>query len=94
MCRISLLAMIAAITSVASSSDSQAAGSFQTKPAFVHVLTATPTVHSHIPTISVPHFSAGDLVGGCGRGRVRDPQTHACHGPADKQIRPSRYEAL
>jgi hypothetical protein len=82
MCRISLLAMIVAIT-VASSSDSQAAGSFQTKPAFVHVLSAGVTVHSHIPTISVPHFSAHDLVGGCGRGRVRDPQTHACHGPAD-----------
>jgi hypothetical protein len=20
---------------------------------------------------------------GCGRGRIRDPQTHACRGPAD-----------
>jgi hypothetical protein len=83
MCRISHLAMIVAVTSVASSSESQAAGSFQTRPAFPHMVTAGMTVHSHIPTISVPHFSAGDLFGGCGRGRVRDPQTHACHGPAD-----------
>ena len=35
------------------------------------------------PSISVPSFSARDLVGGCGRGRTRDPQTHSCRGPAD-----------
>ena len=35
------------------------------------------------PSISVPSFSARDLVGGCGRGRARDPQTHSCRGPAD-----------
>jgi len=81
MCRISHLAMIVAVISVAPSSDSQAAGSFETKPAFPRRVTAGVSVPT--PTISVPNFSAGDLVGGCGRGRVRDPQTHGCRGPAD-----------
>jgi hypothetical protein len=56
-------------------SDSQAAGSFQ-KPAVVTAGVSTPAP-------SVPTISPTDLVGGCGRGRVRDPQTHACRGPAD-----------
>ena len=30
-----------------------------------------------------PNLSARDIVGGCGRGRARDPQTHSCRGPAD-----------
>ena len=52
-------------------SDSQAAGSFQ-KPAVVTAGVSTPA--PAVPTISL---------GGCGRGRVRDPETHACRGPAD-----------
>ena len=24
-----------------------------------------------------------EIIGGCGRGRYRDPQTHKCRGPAD-----------
>jgi hypothetical protein len=60
-------------------SSCQAAGSFQTKPAFPRdVVTA-----GVAPSITIPNLSARDLVGGCGRGRVRDPQTHGCLGPAD-----------
>ena len=36
-----------------------------------------------IPMPSMPDVTAGDLVGGCGRGRIRDPHTHGCRGPAD-----------
>jgi hypothetical protein len=80
MCRISLVGFIAACL-VGMCSQSQAAGSFQTKPAFPKVVTAGVAIGT--PTISAPDFSARDLVGGCGRGRTRDPQTHACRGPAD-----------
>lgn len=79
MCRISFLALIVALTTVPWS-NSQAAGSFQTKPAF-QVVTAG--VAPPTPQISVPNLSPSDLVGGCGRGRLRDPQTRACRGPAD-----------
>jgi hypothetical protein len=80
MYRISLLALIVALAA-ATCSSSQAAGSFQTKPAFPRIVTAGVAIRT--PSISVPDFSARDLVGGCGRGRVRDPQTHTCRGPAD-----------
>lgn len=36
-----------------------------------------------LPSVSMPEFAAGDLFGGCGRGRVRDSLTHGCRGPAD-----------
>jgi hypothetical protein len=76
MCRIRFLVLVTALTAPAWS-DSQAAGSFQTKPAFPTV------VKAGMPSITLPNVSASDLVGGCGRGRVRDPQTHGCRGPAD-----------
>jgi hypothetical protein len=77
---ISFLAWVMVLTAVMGS-ESQAAGSFQTKPAFPTVVTAG--VSTVTPSVSVPSLSAGDLVGGCGRGRVRDAQTHQCRGPAD-----------
>ena len=77
MCRISLLMLIVASTTI-TWCDSKAAGSFQTKPAFPSA--ATVGVASPSPRTSVP---TSDLMGGCGRGRVRDPQTHGCRGPAD-----------
>jgi hypothetical protein len=80
MYRISFLALVT-VSTAAVGSHSQAAGSFQTKPAFATVVTAG--VAPATPSVSVPNVSAGDLVGGCGRGRVRDPQTHQCRGPAD-----------
>jgi hypothetical protein len=72
MYRFSSLVLIVAATAV-TWSESQAAGSFQRPPVVITAGVATP----------VPTISAGDLVGGCGRGRVRDSQTHACRGPAD-----------
>jgi hypothetical protein len=62
------------VATVGTWSDSRAAGSFQ-KPAVV-------TAGVSSPAPSVPTIAPGDF-GGCGRGRVRDPQTHACRGPAD-----------
>jgi hypothetical protein len=81
MCRISFLVLAAALTA-STWSDSRAAGSFQTKPAFQTVVAAG-VVAPAAPSVSVPNVSAGDMLGGCGRGRVRDPQTHLCRGPAD-----------
>ena len=78
--RISFLVLVTAMMAI-TWSGSRAAGSFQTKPAFQTVVTAG--VASATPTVNLPSVSAGDLVGGCGRGRVRDPQTHTCRGPAD-----------
>jgi len=78
--RICFLISLIALTAFTWSS-CQAAGSFQTKPAFPNVVMAG--MAPPLPTITLPNVSAGDLVGGCGKGRVRDPQTHGCRGPAD-----------
>jgi len=60
-------------------SNCQAAGSFQTRPAFSHTVNAS---YSTAPAIvSVTHAPAVEF--GCGKGRVRDPATHGCRGPAD-----------
>ncbi|OYU57560.1 MAG: hypothetical protein CFE30_35555 [Bradyrhizobium sp. PARBB1] len=78
MCRIRFPMLVMAFTA-ATWSTCQAIGSFQTKPAFpvVMVGVASPS------TVRLPDVSARDLVGGCGRGRIRDHQTHGCRGPAD-----------
>lgn len=52
---------------------SEAAGSLQKKPMFV----------ASFPAPSVPRLNAGELLGGCGGKRYRDPQSHRCRGPAD-----------
>jgi hypothetical protein len=80
MYRIRFVILVMALT-VATWSDCQAVGSFQTKPAFPKVVTAG--IAPPLPIITLPDVSARDLVGGCGRGRVRDHQTHGCRGPAD-----------
>jgi hypothetical protein len=59
----------------------QAVGSFQTRPAFPNEVRADDS--PVLPTITLPNLSASDLVGGCGKGRVSDTQTHVCRGPAD-----------
>ena len=79
MCRILFAILLMALTLIASS-NSHAAGSFQ-KPPVREVVTAG--VAPALPSISMPNVSASDLVGGCGRGKFRDPQTHGCRGPAD-----------
>ena len=80
MCRIHFLILVIALTAPPWS-NSQAAGSYQTKPAFGSVVTAG--IAPQLPTITLPDVSARDLVGGCGKGRARDPHTHGCRGPAD-----------
>jgi len=35
------------------------------------------------PKLSIPRLSPKHLLGGCGRGAIRDPQTHKCRGPGD-----------
>lgn len=80
MCRIRFLILVIALT-VPTWTNCQAAGSFQTMPAFPKVVTAG--LSPPLPTITLPNVSASDLVGGCGKGRVRDLQTHGCRGPAD-----------
>ena len=49
----------------------EAAGSFQTKPAFPS--TATAGV-ARPPSVSVPNVAPGNPLRGCGRGRTRDPK--------------------
>ena len=39
-----------------------------------------PVARAGIPT---PSLSPTELLGGCGRGRYRDAETHRCRGPAD-----------
>ena len=80
MCRIRFLILVMVFTAP-TWSNCQAAGSFQTKPAFPKVVTAG--ISPPLPTITLPDVSAKDLVGGCGRGRIRDHRTHGCRGPAD-----------
>jgi hypothetical protein len=80
MCRVRFLILVMALT-VPTWSSCQAVGSFQTRPAFPKVVTAG--IAPPPPTITLPNPSARDLVGGCGRGRIRDTQTHGCRGPAD-----------
>jgi hypothetical protein len=68
------LHFLALVISVCAWSQCQAAGSFQ-KP--------EPKVEkAGMPAITVPSITSSDF-GGCGRGRVRDPRTHGCRGPAD-----------
>ena len=80
MCRIRFLMLVIALTA-ATCSNCQAIGSFQTKPAFPKVVMAG--VAPPPPTVRLPDVSERDLVVGCGRGRIRDHQTHGCRGPAD-----------
>jgi hypothetical protein len=62
-------------------STSQAAGSFQTKPAVPDMVRSD---DSDLPAANTwPNRFPSYLVGGCGKGPVSDPQTHTCHGPAD-----------
>jgi hypothetical protein len=73
--------MLAIALAVSTWSVSEAAGSFQTRPAFPSVAGANDSPHP--PTLTRPGPSARALFGGCGKGRVSDAQTHDCRGPAD-----------
>ncbi|RTL91651.1 MAG: hypothetical protein EKK32_32480 [Bradyrhizobiaceae bacterium] len=76
--RISYLLSIVAVTA-ATGSQGEAAGSFQTKPAFQ----SAATTGAASSASSMPGSTGSTSELGCGRGRVRDPQTRACRGPAD-----------
>jgi len=77
MCRIGLLVLVSIFTA-ATSATCLAAGSFQRQEPRVLVTAGI------APSISMPKVTAKDLVGGCGgKGRVRDPVTTSCLGPAD-----------
>jgi hypothetical protein len=36
-----------------------------------------------LPSPSLPQLSPHEILGGCGRGRVRDAATHLCRGPGE-----------
>ena len=78
--RVRLLIMAIALTAITWTT-CQAIGSFQTKPAFPNVETA----NDRLPpsTIARLNIFARALAGSCGKGRISDPRTHDCHGPAD-----------
>jgi hypothetical protein len=76
--RIRFLMLVTALTAP-TWSVCQAAGSFQTKPAFPSAVTADDPPQ----TVTWPDVSENAFFGGCGRGRVSDPETHGCRGPAD-----------
>ena len=78
--RIRFMMLVIALTASTWSS-CQAVGSFQTKPAFPSAVRADDPPQP--PAIARPNASASAFVGGCGKGRVGDPQTHRCRGPAD-----------
>jgi hypothetical protein len=78
--RLGLLILVMGLTAPTWST-CQAAGSFQTKPAFPDMVRSE---DSDLPAAKTwPNLSPGYLVGGCGKGRVSEPQTHTCRGPAD-----------
>ena len=79
MCRLRFLVFVVALT-IPTWSSSQAAGALR-RPEPRPLVTAG--IAPSLPSISMPNLTASDLVGGCGRGRVRDPQSHSCLGPAD-----------
>ena len=86
MCRIRFslfasLLVVALTVALAPWSNGHAAGSFQTRAAFSNVVSAGYSTPS--PAISVAHTNIPGIEFGCGKGRVRDSQTHGCRGPAD-----------
>jgi hypothetical protein len=74
------LATLAAAVLVLSMGAAHAAGSYQTKPMFPEAAKASA---GGGPEVALPKLTPADIVGGCGKGRVRDPQTHQCRGPGD-----------
>jgi hypothetical protein len=83
MCRLCTLVVIATALGMINT-PGQAAGSWRKQPMFPDVVKAGPPIPTpslHLP--SLPSLSPGQVLGGCGRGRIRNLQTHSCRGPAD-----------
>ena len=76
---------LATAFSVSTWSICQAGGTYRNGPMFVfpHEAKVVRAGMPSVPLPSMPNLTARDLVGGCGRGRFRDEQTHRCRGPAD-----------
>jgi hypothetical protein len=68
---------------LAASQAGRAAGSYQTRPAFQEQPQPQKPVASSVQTVPAPKLNPSVDLAGCGRGRVRDPQTHQCRGPGD-----------
>ena len=64
-------------------SPGNAAGSYHKRTeTFDHlVIGGVPTPKVTLPP--APQINPQQFFQGCGRGRVRDPQNHLCHGPGD-----------
>lgn len=78
--RLGFLMLVMGLTAPTWSS-CQTIGSFETKPAFPDMLKSDDPV---LPATNAwPNLSPSSLFGGRGKGRVSEPQTHGCHGPAD-----------
>jgi hypothetical protein len=75
------LSIVAAALAALAFSSCQAAGSFQTRPPFA----VDDGDLSPNGTSAEPSLRANPIIGSCGKGRIRDTRTHACHGPADIQ---------
>jgi hypothetical protein len=77
--RIHLPILVIALTA-ATWSSCQAAGSFQIRPGYPSVVR-----DDDLPLQPGATWSdaSAHALAGCGKGRVRDPQTKACRGPAD-----------
>jgi len=75
------LPMLAMVLTALTWTSCQAVGSFQTTLAFPSV---EKNDNPHLPPIIIrPDVSTNAFIGGCGKGRVSDPQTHGCRGPGD-----------
>jgi hypothetical protein len=78
--RIGFVMLLTALVALPWSS-CQAVGSFQTRPAFAIVTRGDDSPLP--PATTQPTVSVSAFFGRCGKGRVSDPQTHGCRGPAD-----------
>jgi hypothetical protein len=81
---IRFLILVAALL-VSTALTCQAGGTYRNGPMFVFPDDAD-TIKAGMPSVSLPSMqneTAGDFVGGCGRGRFRDERTRDCSGPAD-----------
>ena len=77
--------ILVTVLAASAGSTCQAGGTYRNGPMFVFPDDVR-TVKAGMPSVSLPsmpNVTTADLVGGCGRGRVRDQRTHGCRGPAD-----------
>jgi hypothetical protein len=82
MCR--LCTLIVTVTALGMiNTPGNAAGSYhkRTEPFDHLVIGGVPT--PKLPPLPAPQINPQQFFQGCGRGRVRDPQSHTCWGPGD-----------